>query len=84
MTNIKHFIYTIGTLFVFAFGLTMLNQSMGEDMSNAATVVALAIIAFSGFLSYEIITTENYKLLPVLVFGGVIVTLFAALFRFGG
>jgi hypothetical protein len=82
MGTIKHFAYTLITLIVFAFGLTFLNQSV--ELNNAAVMMSLSVIAFAGYLSYELITTEDYKMVPFLVFGAVIATLFAAMYRYGG
>jgi hypothetical protein len=82
MDTIKHFAYTLITLIVFAFGLTFLNQSV--ELNNVAVVLSLLVITFAGYLSYELITTKDYRMLPFLAFGAVIATLFAAMYRYGG
>jgi hypothetical protein len=73
MLTIKHTAYTLATLFVYAFGLLLLNQA--QELNNLAKTLSLAIISFAGYLSYELITTEDYKLSPMLVGFGTVVTL---------
>ncbi len=81
-TNIKHLIYTLVTLLTFAFGLTMLNQA--QELNDAAKFISLTIIALSGWLSYELVTSENYKLVPLLCFGAAVVMMIYAMYYYGG
>jgi hypothetical protein len=73
MITVKHFAYTLATLFVYSFGLLLLNQA--QELNNLAKTLSLAIISFAGYLSYELITTKDYKLSPMLVGLGTVVTL---------
>jgi hypothetical protein len=51
----------------------MLNQS--QELNNTAKVISLTIIAFAGFLSYELMTTKDYKMMPLLMFLGAVATM---------
>lgn len=73
MNTIKHFTFTIGTLLVYSFGLLILNQA--QELNDLAKALSVAIIAFGCYLSYELITTKDYKLSPMLVGFGTVATL---------
>jgi hypothetical protein len=73
ITTVKHVLYTGCTLLTYAFGLTLLNQA--QELNDLAKALSLAIIGFSGYLSYELMTTKDYKLMPVLLFGAAIATM---------
>lgn len=73
MTTIKHFAYTLATLFVLSFGMLLLNQAQG--LNDVAKVLACGILSFGGYLSYELLTTEDYKLMPLWTFGVAIITM---------
>lgn len=80
-TTIKHLAYTLVTILTLAFGLTMLEQS--QELNDAAKFISMAIIAFSGYLSYELITTDDYKLMPMLAFGAAVTAMLAAMCFYG-
>lgn len=82
MTTIRHFTYTSVTLFVYAFGLLLLNQA--QELNSAAKVLSLAIISFAAYLSYELITSKDYKMMPMLTFGGAVATMIGMMCLYGG
>lgn len=73
MTTIKHGMYTLATLFVLSFGMLLLNQA--QELNSAAEVLACAIISFGGYLCYELVTTDDYRLTPMLCFGGAVIAM---------
>jgi hypothetical protein len=73
MTTIKHCAYTLVTLLVLSFGMLMLNQS--QELNNAAKFLASVILAFGGYLSYELLTIKDYKLMPMWCFSAAVIVL---------
>jgi hypothetical protein len=73
MLTVKHTAYTLVTLFVYAFGMLLLNQA--QQLNDLAKTLAIGIIAFAAYLSYELMTTKDYKLSPMLFFGAAVFTM---------
>jgi hypothetical protein len=73
VVTFKHFAYSLATFFVLSFGMLLLNQA--QELNDAAKVLAAAILSFGGYLSYELLTTKDYKLMPFWCFGVSIIVL---------